>query len=354
LPCSGKPFARLLRENAFGIQLSEIFGELRGREPAALLPQKPLRSMSCRHTVGLTDPLTDDEITPQERVEDGLPQSLASYLRVDGLTHLKIKLGGDLEADRERLHRIADVLVANGSRCAFTLDGNENFQQVAPFQQLWESFLRDPVIARLLEQLIFVEQPLHRNVALSPKAGGELLAWTDRPPIIIDESDAQLGDLALALQRGYAGASHKNCKGVFKGLANAALIAQRRADDRSRALHLSAEDLSNIGPVALLQDLAVVATLGISHAERNGHHYFAGLSQFPAEVQRQVQHAHADLFQPHRGYPAVKLNQGKLSISSVVDAPFGTGFDLDLSLTTRIEGWPKLQNLSALALDAGP
>src|SRR5690606_2352290 len=114
-----------------------------------------------------------------------------------------------------------------------------------------------------------------------------LAEWPDRPRVIIDESDGEPDTLRRALDLGYAGTSHKNCKGVFKSIANACLIAARReatGDD----LVLSAEDLANVGPVALLQDLAVVATLGISHVERNGHHYFAGLRHLPADMQDTV------------------------------------------------------------------
>ena len=51
---------------------------------------------------------------------------------------------------------------------------------------------------------------------------------------------------------------------------------------------MTSEDLSNIGPIALMQDLAVIGTLGINHTERNGHHYFKGLSGWSDEVQKQV------------------------------------------------------------------
>ncbi|HCK09333.1 MAG TPA: hypothetical protein DHW45_05625, partial [Candidatus Latescibacteria bacterium] len=89
--------------------------------------------------------------------------------------------------------------------------------------------------------------------------------------------------------------SHKNCKGIFKGIANACLMTKRQADTGIAHI-LSSEDLANVGPVALTQDLAVLATLGITHSERNGHHYFAGLSMFPEEVQAQVVENHASLY----------------------------------------------------------
>ena len=136
------------------------------------------------------------------------------------------------------------------------------------------------------------------------------------------------------------GGSHKNCKGVFKGLANACLIAQRRRLNPSLPLYLSAEDLCNIGPLALLQDLAVVATLGIPDAERNGHHYFAGLSQFPSSIQDLTLAAHGDLYRRHAtGFPAVHIDRGTIDVRSVVAAPFGLDPLLDLSVFTPANEW---------------
>jgi len=335
-----QPFAQAVRENTLGVRLAEIHSELAGLVPADLLPPAAQRSVIVRHTVGLADPLTDREIDPGDHADDGLPLSLEAFIRTHGLTHFKIKLGGDIERDRERLHRLAAVIEQHTSRYFFTLDGNENFSAAAPFRALWEQFLADPQIARFLEHLIFVEQPFHRAVALSERTTAELHAWPARPPIIIDESDSDCSALPIALAGGYAGTSHKNCKGVFHGLASACLIAQRRRMDPGARLHLSAEDLTNLGPIALLEDLAVVATLGITHAERNGHHYFAGLSQFPRSVQQEALRCHGDLFARHpQGYPIVSPKDGRLDLGSVVDAPFGTAFEPDLSEFIPAEQW---------------
>src|SRR5213075_3172660 len=95
----------------------------------------------------------------------------------------------------------------------------------------------------------------------------ELQRWSGHPPCIIDESDAELDDCRKGLGLGYAGTSHKNCKGIFKSLANLCLI--KHAQRAGRQTIMSGEDLCNIGPVALLQDLAVVAALGIQSVERN-------------------------------------------------------------------------------------
>ncbi len=336
----GKSFAHAVRENALGFDAGALHGELAGVAPADFLPPAPLRSIAVRHTVGLADPLTEDGIESGERVRDGLPQSLEAVIRDYGVTHFKIKLSGEINRDLTWLRGIAKVLAAGVPDAAFTLDGNENYRAVAPFRALWDEMLGDPRIAILLRGLIFVEQPLHRDVALSEETATQLLAWRGRPPIIIDESDAEFSSLPTALASGYAGTSHKNCKGVFKGLASAALIAHRRHADPSVPLHLSAEDLSNVGPIALPQDLAVLATLGIPHAERNGHHYFAGLSQFSPAIQSAAQIAHADLYEPHAdGFPIVRIRAGRMETGSVVDAPFGVAFEPDLAGFTPLDEW---------------
>ena len=344
---TGAAFGCALRENGFGIRLDDLQPDLEAVEAAALLPERTSRSILARHTVGLTDPLTDADVPADERVEDGLPQSLEASIQAYGLTHLKIKLCGDADRDADRLRQIAGLMERHSaSDYAYTLDGNEQYTEIDPFRALWESVTADPSLDRFMERLLFVEQPLRRDVALGEAAGGALRGWTGRPPMIIDESDGTLTSAAEALQLGYAGTSHKNCKGVFKGVGSACLIADRRKKDPGRAYILSSEDLGNVGPVALLQDLAVAASLGVGHTERNGHHYFTGLSMYPQDVQAQVLQHHGPLYRRHEaGFPTLDVQRGRLRIGSVVDAPFGYGFDLDTSRFTPLDDW------SAASLD---
>ena len=338
---TGTTFERALRTNAFGIRLEAIHSELAGIVPEDLLPGKALRSIRVRHTVGLSDPLTDADILADERVNDGLPQSLEANLKAYGLARLKIKLCGDAERDLDRLKAIAGLMEKySGAEYAFTLDGNEQYSQIEPFRELWDAIEGAPGLARFMRGLIFVEQPLKRDVALGPEAARVLKGWTSRPPMIIDESDGELTSAATALENGYVGTSHKNCKGIFKGVANACLMALRRKKDPGGAYVLSSEDLGNVGPVALLQDLAVLASLGIGHSERNGHHYFAGLSMYPEVVQAQALGAHGDLYRKYEsGFPALNIQAGMIEVGSVVDAPFGYGFELDSTQFTPLADW---------------
>ena len=87
---------------------------------------------------------------------------------------------------------------------------------------------------------------------------------------------------------------------------------------------LTAEDLCNLGPVALLQDLAMVGLLGIPHVERNGHHYFLGLSMWRDDWRGSVLAAHPDLYTRHpHGFACVQIRDGSLNLASVNAAPFG-------------------------------
>ena len=338
----GTTFARALRGNWLGVDLGAIHRELGQAAPSRFLPAEPLRTLVARHTVGLTDPLTVSSIAPADRVDDGLPQALDECIRAYGLSYFKIKLWGDAQRDLDRLRGIADVIDRHvpTAEYSFTLDGNENFKRIEPFRRLWDSLVAEPSLRKFMSRLLVVEQPLHRDVALSDEVQREFLAWKDRPLVIIDESDGDTRSLPRALACGYAGSSHKNCKGVFKGVANACLVAHKRRAEPGGMHVITAEDLSNIGPVSLMQDTAVVASLGISHAERNGHHYFRGLSMLPRDVQDHVLGSHGDLYRRHeQGFVTTRIECGQVAVGSIVEAPFGVDFRFDPACFTPIKDW---------------
>jgi len=336
-----RPFGKVVRTNELGIRLDEFDARLAGRAPGHLLPAAPRRRIIARHTVGMADPLEDGDIEPSAKLNDGLPQSLAQCIHRYGLTHFKLKVSGKAETDIDRLTRIAAVIERHvPGDFAFTLDGNESFRSLDDFREYWESLARAPQLAGFLKRAMFVEQPFHRDVALDPNVLAGLAAWSERPALIIDESDADLDSLPRALALGYHGTSHKNCKGVLKGVANACLLELLRRESPNARLVMSGEDLANIGPVALLQDLAVVATLGVTSVERNGHHYFAGLSAFPRTVQEQILARHGDLYEISTGgWPALRIQGGELCLNSVVESPLGVGFELDVTQFTPRNQW---------------
>jgi len=326
----GVNFSTLLRENLPGIDLGVIHPELAGRMPREFLPEQPLAKVTARHTVGLSDPLTAADVPAGEALNDGLPQTLEDCVSFYGLHHFKLKVRGDVDADLERMRQIASVVTKQcGRHYAFTLDGNEQYKEFPKFVDLWERIQGDDALRAFFEGLIFIEQPLYRSVALDPKIA-KIKEWQDGPPMIIDESDAEIGDLERALELGYAGTSHKNCKGVMKGAIHRCLINHRNTVSGTQRHQMSGEDLVNIGPVALLQDLAAHAAMGNATVERNGHHYFRGLAVFPLSISEAMLAKHGDLYTRLDGFARLDVRGGELNLASVNAAPFGVAADLPM------------------------
>jgi hypothetical protein len=338
------PFAAVLRDNRLGIQLGEIHRSLRGTKTRDWLPAQPLGNITARHTVGLADPLRESELTDDTRVNDGLPQSLEECIQVYGLRHFKLKASGNFQKDVPRLRDIAGVLRERcGETFAVTLDGNEAFDDPMNFRLWWEALRMNPDVAWMFARLLLVEQPFHRDFALQDAVGAMFASWPTCPPMIIDESDGELDSLPRALELGYRGTSHKNCKGIFKGIANRCLLNQRAQLEPGRRWIMSGEDLCGVGPVAVMQDLAVQAALGNESVERNGHHYVAGLSAFPAEIQETMLFAHPDIYVPAaKGWPTLRVRGGEVAVTSINRAPFGVEPKLSVEALPTLLEWRKL------------
>jgi len=334
---TAEPLHRMIASDRLGLRVSEIYRELQGFETNDLLPSGPLNACYVRHTIGLADALSAGELAPKDRVDDGLPQDLESSIHAYGLRYFKLKLSGIAERDMDRLANLARVLASEtDGRFQITVDGNENFDDFDAFRVFWERVEAEPRLSEISRRTIVVEQPVHRDRALTDAAGRALHRWPDRPRLIIDESDGAIGDVPRALDLGYAGASHKNCKGIVKGIANACLLAVKRSQGHPAVL--TGEDLCNLGPLALQQDMAMMALLGIDHVERNGHHYYRGLSMLPAEWQDALLRAHGDFYASHPdGFAHVRIEDGKLCLVSVNRAPFGIKPELDVRSFAPLE-----------------
>lgn len=311
----GQPLHALVLGNTLGLDLGRLAPSLSGRTPADFLPAAPLDRVALRHTVGMADPLTDTDVV--DAPADGLPVSLEANIRAYGLRRFKLKLSGDIDADLERLRRTATAITRLApADFRFSLDGNEQFPSADALRDFGGRVSADPILGPFLRHLLFLEQPFPRSrPEVSPRG-----AWPTPVPVILDEGDGDLPDLPCALEIGYAGVSHKNCKGIFKGLRNACLV-------RAHGGVTTGEDLANVGPVALLQDLALQALLGNADVERNGHHYFAGLSGFPRHVAEAVAAAHPDLYAADPALGArLRITDGQIDLTSVNSALFGYGF----------------------------
>jgi len=159
-------------------------------------------------------------------------------------------------------------------------------------------------------------------------------------PIIIDESDGDLEAFPRALALGYRGVSTKNCKGIMKSFLNRSLVERRNATRPGPArLFMSAEDLTNVPVVPVQQDLATVRALGITHVERNGHHYVRGLAHCsPRERAAALRH-HPDLYTGDEREAWLRIENGRLRVGSLATPGYGVAFEPDLDAMIPLERW---------------
>jgi L-alanine-DL-glutamate epimerase-like enolase superfamily enzyme len=326
---TGKSFAAMIAGNLPGIRATSLTPDIKEVELMPFLAGlKPGTSIDVRHTVGLVDPLTAADRPAAERVNDGLPETLDEVVSYYRGRYYKLKVGGDIKADLERLSRIASVLDASGDY-RVTLDGNEQYDDVEGIVELWRKAEEAPRLAKLVTSTLFIEQPIKRAVALSHSV--ESLAR--RRPVIIDESDGELSSFPRALKLGYAGVSSKNCKGFYKSILNAQRVARLGA-----GYFMSAEDLTTWPGVSVQQDLALVSLLGMSHVERNAHHFIDGMRFAPEDEQNAFVAAHPDLYEKQDGKPArLRALGGKLVLSSLGVPGFAVGADMDFNSMTPME-----------------
>ncbi|MGL6110757.1 MAG: mandelate racemase, partial [Rubrivivax sp.] len=281
--------------------------------------------IAARHTVGLVDPITRADQT--ERVGDGLPETLDEVVATYGHHWFKLKVSGNVDADVQRLLRIAAVLDRIDGSYRSTLDGNEQYDSVAGVLQLWQHMRAEPQLARLCDSVVFIEQPIKRQAALSQDVGPLAAHKT----VILDESDDALDAFVRGRAMGYRGVSSKTCKGIYKSLINRARCELWNAEAGQGAAGtagpylMSGEDLTIQAGLALQQDLALVSLMGISHVERNGHHYVNGMAALAPAEQQAFLDAHPDLYERSHGAVRVRIRDGKLAIGSLGGIGFASG-----------------------------
>lgn len=295
----GVSFYDAVRRNLIGA------GVFEGMELSGTLAKlQPAKAIAARHTVGMVDPITAAD--QKERVNDGLPETLEEVVARYGQRYFKLKVGGNARADIERLSAIAAVLDRIVGPYHASLDGNEQYEDMEGVADLWAEMKAEPRLKRMVGSVLFIEQPVKRQNALERRITG-----IDRP-VIIDESDDSLDAFPRAKALGYMGVSSKTCKGLYKSLINRA-----RCEAWGPHYFMSAEDLTIQPGLALQQDLALVSLLGLTHVERNGHHYVNGMADLPQAEQDAFLASHGDLYERSHGAVRVRIHDGDLAIGSL-------------------------------------
>jgi len=280
------------------------------------VPVRPLTRIAVRHTVGLSDPITPEDVAVP--LNDGLPESLRDVIRTTKVRWFKIKLSGDVTGSLDRLRRIAEVLDQEAEDYEVTLDGNEQFHGMAEVADLVKKIRTRAWLENLWDRTAWIEQPVERSMSLKPDVTAALKQIPKS--VIIDESDDNDAAVDLALSLGYRGISAKNCKGVFRTLHSFRRVQEKKAV-------LSSEDLMNIPVVPLHQDLCVAAALGIPHSERNGHHYIRAFDYFSPKEREHALKEFPELYAD--GRPTVKVDGGVMDVRGINSFGFGVRSEPD-------------------------
>ena len=239
-----------------------------------------------------------------------------------GARYFKLKLGGDPDADAARLIRIGRELDRLPVVDGVTLDANEQYADLAALAALCGRLDRDPELGGIARRLLYVEQPMPRERTMQTPLGE--LAARD---FIVDEADDGYDSFPAARRLGYRGVSLKSCKGIYKALLNAARAA--RAEAAGERCFVTAEDLTCQAGLAVQQDLALGAFVGVTHAERNGHHYVDGFTAAPAAEAQAFRAVHPDLYAGDGGAIRLAINDGALATGSLVVPGFAAAAQPD-------------------------
>ena len=244
-----------------------------------------------------------------------MPETLEEVIAAYGHRYFKLKVGGDMAADIDRLCRIADVIERVPDYRA-TIDGNEQYEDAEAALGLWRAIQAEPKLKRLVAATLFVEQPIKRQTALE----ATVEPFAKEKTVIIDESDGEVDSFVRAKALGYSGVSSKVCKGFYKSTINRIRCQQWNAEEGRERYFMSAEDLTVHAGTSIQQDVALVNLLGMTHVERNGHHFIDGFAGRPESEARAFLNAHPDLYRDHGGHVRLRIEGGKLAIGSL-DCP---------------------------------
>lgn len=261
--------------------------------------------VAIRHTVGL-----DDTVEGTGGVADREENSGARYF--------KLKLAGNPESDAARLVRIGRELAALPHAYSVTLDANEQYADPGDLRSLVDRLSRDAALAPIASRLLYIEQPMPRDTTRASPVSG--LGIYD---FIIDEADDSYNAFVAARALGYRGISSKSCKGMYKSVINATRAA-KWSTSRGK-FFVTGEDLTCQAGLSVQQDLALGALIGITHTERNGHHYVDGFGETPADEANAFLAAHPDLYTRAGNKVRLAIHDGDLLTGSLTAPGFASG-----------------------------
>jgi len=247
-----------------------------------------------------------------------------------GARYFKLKLGGDPLADTARLIQIGKELGKLPYDYKVTLDANEQYADLTALAALVASLDRDGALQPIAAKLLYIEQPMPREIFRQSPLGR-----LSRRDFIIDEADDSYDAFPAAKALGYRGISSKSCKGIYKSVLNAVRAEKWGAGDEK--FFISGEDLTCQAGLGVQQDLVLGALIGVTHAERNGHHYVDGFADTPAAEAQAFLAAHPDLYVNDGGKVRLSIHGGDLKTGSLTSPGLASSVHPDWSALSPLE-----------------
>lgn len=265
-------FGKALGKSCYETYSAELMGQdlsrylnadFKGESLAKYVSATPRDWIWLFHSVGGLDAVTPGEL--KEPLNDGMPETLADWIRRDGLQRIKIKLQGEnLEWDIART--VAIDRVARETRPEVEWKYCCDFNEHCPDVEYLLEFLRKvkEQAPQGFESILYLEQPTRRD--LRADRGNLMQEAAKLRPVVIDESLTDLENLMLAREMGYTGACLKACKGQ----SHAMLMA---AAGQKYGMFLCVQDLTCPG-ASFVHSAGIASHVpGLSTIEGNARQY---------------------------------------------------------------------------------
>jgi L-alanine-DL-glutamate epimerase-like enolase superfamily enzyme len=265
-------FGKALGLNCYRTYSTELMGhdlsrylnaDFKGEPLQRYLNAEPRDWIWLFHSVGGLDAVTPGEL--KERLDDGLPETLAEWIKRDGLQRIKIKLQGEnLEWDIARTVAIDRVAreARPGVEWKYCCDFNEHCPDVGYLLEFLHKVKEQS--PQGFESILYLEQPTRRD--LRADRGNLMHQAAKLRPVVIDESLTDLESLMLSREMGYTGACLKACKGQSHAMVMAAA-------GQKYGMFLCVQDLTCPG-ASLIHSAGIASHVpGLSTIEGNSRQY---------------------------------------------------------------------------------
>ncbi len=269
-----------------------------GKFPENYLSIDPPMKLPAWHLVGGLDLIDRDELKGDEP-NDGYPVLLPDWIRVDGLTCLKVKLRGTHASwDYDRMVRVGEIAIEQDVKW-LSADFNCTVTDPSYVNDILDRLRLEH--ARIFDMLLYVEQPFPYDLE---KHQIDVHSVSSRKPLFLDESAHDWRVVRLGRSLGWSGVALKTCKTQTGALLTACWA-------KAHGMQIMVQDLTN-PMLAQIPHAALAAHVGtIMGVETNAMQFYPAASAAEAAV--------------HPGLYSRRL--GVVDLSSVRGPGFGYRLD---------------------------